>query len=421
MMIPLFFELGWGAFAPLLLVPAPLLLREKNQWAATAQMCALLMPLSCYGYLSAAPLLPPGAWPLLLLPGLIHLPLSAFLAWVVTRSGAGHRPFAWAAALLVLDVLPGDRVFGIFADVSTPGLALLPGMWLWGPHGPTCIALLVGVAFATWGRRAWPTVLLCGLPYLMPMPSSGDGVQFSAAQSGDTALQVVNGLPQQRIVQRRQDWLTLLDQPRGTWTVLPEVADLALQRPGQQVSYPSDVLYGGLSYDGLHVYNAVIMADRVRYRKRLTVPVTEDWLSPGDAPGLLRLGSVSAGLLICVEGMFPAYAAELARAGAHVLIVPTATRHRRAAAMQEQAIVAASVSSGLSLVLASDAGNTQLRNPSGGLLARAEWGRPQLITADLPPGRASLYARTQPYELPLLSVLLLLTCSPRRKAERHQD
>lgn len=72
-------------------------------------------------------------------------------------------------------------------------------------------------------------------------------------------------------------------------------------------------------------YNTVFVIDPQgtiigRHRKINTIPVSEEWSTPGSASQPVAVGSLSAGILICADSWPPDHARSLADQGAEILV-----------------------------------------------------------------------------------------------------
>jgi apolipoprotein N-acyltransferase len=110
--------------------------------------------------------------------------------------------------------------------------------------------------------------------------------------------------------------------------------------------------------------------------------------TPGDRPGLFRLGDAALGVSICFEIAYPAFAREAAEAGASVLVNLSNDAWYRGAGGARQHLAQAvfrAIETGLPLVRATPTGISAVVAPDGRVVAALDEGHAGVIAAAVPP------------------------------------
>nr|WP_255639327.1 nitrilase-related carbon-nitrogen hydrolase [Deinococcus betulae] len=360
----------------------------------------MLAPLMVWAYSGTLALLPPGLRSVLLvvaLPVGLHLLCALPLAWLARRSAS---PLTWAGVVAAADLLLASPLLGVYADPSTPSVFLLAPMWLAGPATGTLLVLLAGGLL---GRlTALLPLAVLALACLWSPASPGAPITLAAGQGGNTGIRAINEVPQGQAEAEEGQWKLRLQGVQADLIVLPEDAS-AVRHTGPAFRRPfaPNVLYGAVEYDALAAYNSVFAGGERLYRKRRLVPTTETpWLTPGrQALAPVDVAGMRVGILTCVEALFALDAAQLARQGAQVLVVPASNKHPKTAQLQLAAARAAAVSAGLPLVLASEAGQSAIVTKEGRTVARGNWAQAQVVSGEVLQGHPSWYSWLAPFWL----------------------
>ncbi len=120
--------------------------------------------------------------------------------------------------------------------------------------------------------------------------------------------------------------------------------------------------------------------------------------TPGEGPGIFRLGGEKLAVLVCMEALYPALAREAAVGGASILLNVSNDSWYRGWGGAEQhlaQVVFRAVETRVPLVRATSNGITAIVAPDGGLVARLESGVASVLRAAVPPAgpRPTLYTR----------------------------
>jgi predicted amidohydrolase len=199
------------------------------------------------------------------------------------------------------------------------------------------------------------------------------------------------------------------------------ILDLAEPVGGPQIMTLADaaaahgiaIVCGFAERAGGTVYNsaALITPDgrRTVYRKcHLYGGYERKLFTPGsNAPGLVELGRLRLGLLICYDVEFPESVRRLAVRGADLIVVPTALpESEHAAFIAERVVPVRAFENQVALVYANHAGADALFTyagrscialPDGTDAARASAGASELIVADYEPARFVACREANPY------------------------
>lgn len=173
------------------------------------------------------------------------------------------------------------------------------------------------------------------------------------------------------------------------------------------------VVAGFAERAGNVVYNsaALVRPDgrRAIYRKyHLYGPYERGLFAPGDrAPELVDVDGVKVGLLICYDVEFPESVRHLSRAGADLVVVPTALPEgEHAAFIAGKILPVRAFENQIPIVYANHAGSdgrftyagrSCIAMPDGSLAAEAPSDRGMLIVADYQPGRFAQSKLDNPY------------------------
>jgi apolipoprotein N-acyltransferase len=167
-----------------------------------------------------------------------------------------------------------------------------------------------------------------------------------------------------------------------------EIAKLATGLLGPDV----DLLAGTVSERDGRRYNSVMHAAHTRadivFDKLAPVPLGEATLEPGTRFTVGYWGNTLVGPLICLDSLYPAFARQIARAGAELLVVisddsfakgmASPTLHLRASAFR-------AVETGIPLVFASGSGPSAFVSPSGRVTRSTKQGVPDVLISTVPP------------------------------------
>lgn len=167
--------------------------------------------------------------------------------------------------------------------------------------------------------------------------------------------------------------------------------------------------YAERGQEGL--YNAALLVDasgapRLNYRKMHLWETFESTVfTPGDLPAIAVLDGIRTGILICFDLDFPATAQDLARRGADLILVPSATtlpyhivpEAQVPVRAYENAVFVAFCNHAPSACRTDYAGASTVAAPDGSVLARAAPARPDLVFADIDLAATAAYRQAHRY------------------------
>jgi len=436
----------WLALTPLLVACAALSPARAALagmcWAVTAAVgVAGFLPTMLSGYFGLATL--PSWLGAVAIVAILHgVFVSAYAAWVswLARRRAAN-PLLLAGGWLACEVARATGVLGspwalaAYSQVRwTPVIQIAD---LAGPYGLGLLIAGVNACAAAWlvpalrGRRprlatsivaaALAATLLYGHWRLGQTFADGDAVPVTVVQGGAPAAD----RSQRAARLDRYVALTTSETDAGRGLIVwPESAvEDYLEEPtstrdtvlGLTHGRP-DLILGGPSYEpsasGTRYHNSayLIRGGRIagRYDKHRLVPFAEDdrlsWLvgrrdityTPGPGAFVLPATALRAGILVCVEGMFPYLARQAADQGSDVLVnLSNDAWFGDAAPARHQLEIATlrAVENRRYLVRAAATGFSAVVDPSGRVLTTSDFGTTQVLHATV---RAS-HVRT-PYQ-----------------------
>jgi apolipoprotein N-acyltransferase len=362
---------AWVALAPLLVACAALPPRRAAMagmcWALTAGAGATwFLPTMLSGYFGMAPL-PSGLAAVAIVCGLHGVYVSGYAAWVawLARRGAAN-PWLLAGGWLACEVArahgPGGVPWAITAYSQLGWTSLVQIADLAGPHGIGLLVAAVNAGVAAFlvpalrGRRpvlaattiaaALVGTLVYGEWRLGQTFGDGPALGVAVVQAGATSPSPADRGAR---LARHVELTTRAAAARPRLVVWPEYALETYLQEGSPTRDAvlatadrtgGDLIVGGPHYaksaaGTRHHNSAFLVRDgrvAARYDKHRLVPFAEDdrlaWLvgavpsgyAPGDGSFVLPATDVRAGVLVCLEAMFPELAREAVRQGAEVLV-----------------------------------------------------------------------------------------------------
>lgn len=200
------------------------------------------------------------------------------------------------------------------------------------------------------------------------------------------------------------------DTERVRGLALSSAALEALLEPvARRIGVALCVGYAERAQDG--IYNAALLVDAsgrqcLNYRKmHLWETFETDTFRPGGLPAIAELDGIRIGILICFDLDFPVAMQDLARRGADLVLVPSATTmpYRIVPEAQvpvrayENALFVAFCNRAASECEPGYAGASTVAAPDGSVLARAALSRPDLVFADIDLAAAAGYRQAHRY------------------------
>jgi predicted amidohydrolase len=173
------------------------------------------------------------------------------------------------------------------------------------------------------------------------------------------------------------------------------------------------IVAGFAERDGERIYNSAALVEpaglRAVYRKcHLYGDYERRLFTPGDrSPGILELGGMKVGILICYDVEFPEAVRHLAMAGAELVLVPTAQPATPDAPfIAEKIVPVRAFENGIAIVYADHAGGDErfayagrscIALPDGSDGARAPATGAMVIVADYEPANFAAVRKVNPY------------------------